>query len=511
MTTAPLREAHQPDAGPARRHLTPLSEAATGTLSAGGLDAVVDRLVVLDETLTDADRTALLASLQRLERAAQAAQLRVMLALDEDRHDQREQASGRASDRGSSAPGVAAQVGAALGCSASAAGFRLGLARVADRELPRLAGLHRRGLVSVDHVRAVAAATIGVGRDDRLTVDEEVAPHAAGWTVRELEARARAIAYELDPGAATAAHDRAVADRHVSGRPVAGAMMRLSALLPLVEGVACLASLGRGAQAAKAAGDARSVSQLRADLLVQRITGEAPGCMPVEVGVVMSDLTAFGTGDTAAWLPGYGPVPAPVARRLLRGQDERHHGSHPENGCGDGDGHVLRDGDTSPGYVPGEGVDGDDPAVLARAADVFLRRLYTHPDTGQLVALDARGRTFDGALRRLIVWRDGTCRAPGCDSPIRHVDHVQAWRDGGPTSASNGVGVCEAHNYAHEAAGHTAHGLQHRPDDTGWDPPPAITYRYPDGSQHTTTAPPLIPSIWGPVGSHPRRPADPVD
>ena len=83
MTTAPLREAHQPDAGPARRHLTPLSEAATGTLSAGGVDAVVDRLVVLDETLTDADRTALLASLQRLERAAQAAQLRVMLALDE--------------------------------------------------------------------------------------------------------------------------------------------------------------------------------------------------------------------------------------------------------------------------------------------------------------------------------------------------------------------------------------------------------------------------------------------
>lgn len=281
MTTAPLREAHQPDAGPARRHLTPLSDAATGTLSAGGVDAVVDRLVVLDETLTDADRTALLASLQRLERAAQAAQLRVMLALDEDRHDQREQASGRASDRGSSAPGVAAQVGAALGCSASAAGFRLGLARVADRELPRLAGLHRRGLVSVDHVRAVAAATIGVGRDDRLTVDEEVAPHAAGWTVRELEARARAIAYELDPGAATAAHDRVVADRHVSGRPVPGGMMRLSALLPLVEGVACLASLGRGAQAAKAAGDARSVSQLRADLLVQRSGPGTPrrGCL----------------------------------------------------------------------------------------------------------------------------------------------------------------------------------------------------------------------------------------
>lgn len=123
-------------------------------------------MLVLDDTATDTGRVALLASLQRLERAAQAAQLRTMLALDEDRHDQRE-AAGRDTDRRGSAPGVAAEVGAALGCSAGAAGYRLGLARVADRELGRLAALHARGLVSVDHVRVVAAATIGVCRDDR--------------------------------------------------------------------------------------------------------------------------------------------------------------------------------------------------------------------------------------------------------------------------------------------------------------------------------------------------------
>ncbi|WP_230082819.1 HNH endonuclease signature motif containing protein [Arsenicicoccus cauae] len=526
MTTTPLRQAPGPDAAPARRHLTPLPGiepgGGAGVLTAGGVDQVVDRLLVLDDTATDTERVGLLAALQRLERAAQAAQLRTMLALDEHRHDQRE-AAGLATDRRGSAPGVAAEVGAALGCSAGAAGHRLGLARVADRELGRVAGLHARGLVSEQHVRAVAAATIGLGRDDRVTVDEEVAPHAAGCSVRELEARARAIAYELDPGAATAAHERAVADRHVSGRPVPGAMMRLSALLPLVEGVACLAALRQGAQAAKATGDARSVSQLQADLLVQRITGEAPGCMPVEVGIVMGDHTAFGTGDTAAWLPGYGPVPAPVARRLLRGQDERHHHTHHTHDSHDNhdshDGHD-RDGGgvTGPGYVPqarpgapGDGLDGDDPAVLARAADVFLRRLYTHPDTGQLVALDARGRAFDGALRRLIVWRDGTCRAPGCDSPIRHIDHVHPWRDGGTTTADNGIGLCEAHNYAHEAPGHTTHAVHPPPDYTGWDQPPTTIHTYPDGSQHPSDPPPLIPSIWGPLGSHPRRPASSVD
>ncbi|WP_156188048.1 HNH endonuclease signature motif containing protein [Arsenicicoccus sp. oral taxon 190] len=210
---------------------------------------------------------------------------------------------------------------------------------------------------------------------------------------------------------------------------------------------------------------------------------------------MMGDHTAFGPAATPAWLPGYGPVPAPVARRLLRGADQRTHGS-----TGD-----------EPGLVPGDGVDGDDPAVLARAADVFLSRLYTHPASGELVSLDSRSRAFDGALRRLIVWRDGTCRAPGCDSPIRHVDHARTWRDGGATSAGNGVGVCAAHNYAHEAPGHTLTAVEAPPDDTGWARPPGIVYRFPDGSEHTTAPPPLLPSVWGPVGSRPRQTDPQVD
>ncbi|MET0820690.1 MAG: HNH endonuclease, partial [Aeromicrobium sp.] len=42
---------------------------------------------------------------------------------------------------------------------------------------------------------------------------------------------------------------------------------------------------------------------------------------------------------------------------------------------------------------------------------------------------------------------------PWCDAPIRHADHPVRASDGGETSAENGQGLCEACNYAKEAAG----------------------------------------------------------
>ena len=52
--------------------------------------------------------------------------------------------------------------------------------------------------------------------------------------------------------------------------------------------------------------------------------------------------------------------------------------------------------------------------------------------------------------------RDQTCRTPWCDAPIRHGDHVVPQPQGGPTSAANGEGLCEACNYTKEAPGWAA-------------------------------------------------------
>jgi hypothetical protein len=49
--------------------------------------------------------------------------------------------------------------------------------------------------------------------------------------------------------------------------------------------------------------------------------------------------------------------------------------------------------------------------------------------------------------------RDGACRTPWCDAPIRHVDHTRRVADGGPTTVANSQGLCEACNLAKEAVG----------------------------------------------------------
>ena len=67
---------------------------------------------------------------------------------------------------------------------------------------------------------------------------------------------------------------------------------------------------------------------------------------------------------------------------------------------------------------------------------VWLRRLYTHPATGELVALESRAKRFPEALREFLVLRDQTCRTPWCDAPVRHGDHVVPHAQGGPTSAA---------------------------------------------------------------------------
>ena len=62
-------------------------------------------------------------------------------------------------------------------------------------------------------------------------------------------------------------------------------------------------------------------------------------------------------------------------------------------------------------------------------------------------------RLFPRGLASFIKMRDGRCRTPYCDAPIRHRDHAQPWADGGATSAANGLGLCERCNYTKESDG----------------------------------------------------------
>ena len=120
-----------------------------------------------------------------------------------------------------------------------------------------------------------------------------------------------------------------------------------------------------------------------------------------------------------------------------------------------------------------------------------MRRLYTSPADGTLVAMDSRRRRFDGKLRQFLVTRDQTCRTPCCDAPIRHADHITPATDNGNTSAANGQGLCAACNYTKALPGWSSRSVRAGPGHevittTPTEPPPCTVAHPPSpaGNQH---------------------------
>ena len=116
-----------------------------------------------------------------------------------------------------------------------------------------------------------------------------------------------------------------------------------------------------------------------------------------------------------------------------------------------------------------------------------MRRLYTSPVTGELVTMDTRARRFRNSLARFIRLRDQVCRTPWCHARIRHTDHAQDHVQGGPTSAENGQGYCQACNHAKQAPGWTAVALTEPDDADGHQ----IETTMPTGHRYRTRPPPL--------------------
>ena len=189
----------------------------------------------------------------------------------------------------------------------------------------------------------------------------------------------------------------------------------------------------------------------------------------MEVQVVITDDALFGNDETPGQVPGYGTVPAGWVRDLLT----------PEDSDADTD-----STDSTAGRRGGAG--------MREHARVWMRRLYTHPTTGQLVAMDSTRRVFDGGLRRFLLARDaGTCRTPWCDAPIRHLDHVTDHARGGPTTATNGQGLCVRCNHTKQLPGFTARTIRPEPRQPG--APHTVATTTPTGYTYRSTAPPLIP------------------
>jgi hypothetical protein len=364
-----------------------------------------------DQQASDAERIDQLRLTEEIKGVLAAVQARVTTAFT---------ASQRADQRANGVPaervgrGVAAQVGLARRISPFEATRYVGQVEVLTRELPATFARLASGEVPEWRVLLVARETAWLSAEHRAVVDAEVAPQLERLGKRRTIDLVKRIAYRLDPYGYLARLQQAEAERHVSLRPVADGMTRLSALLPLPQGVAVYAALNSAARAVVGVGaESRSRSQLMADLLVERVTGQASAhAVPIAVNLIMTDQTMFTMGDhpdEPAVVAGGGTIPAELARRMLD--------------------------------------------VGAEDAAVFVRRLYTNPTNGQLAAMDSQSRLFTANQRHFLLLRDQSCRTPWCDADIRHADHIRPAEYDGPTTTENGQGICEADNYAKTAPG----------------------------------------------------------
>ncbi|WP_364396431.1 HNH endonuclease [Pseudarthrobacter sp. LMD1-1-1.1] len=390
--------------------------------------------------------------LEDLKSLAGARQADTAVAFDLSQRREQAEAGVPACERGA---GVAAQIALARRESPARGSRLLGLAKTLTG-MPHTFQAFRTGLLSEWRATLIVKDTICLSTEDRAGVDEELAADTGalnGLGDRAIIAAVRAAAYRRDPASVAKRASRAVGERCVSLRPAPDTMTCLTALLPVAQGVAAYAALCRDADTARSNGDERSRGQVMADTLVERVTGTPGGVTGVQIQLVMTDHTLLQAGAEPARLPGYGTIPAEQAR------------------------HIALTGGSPVATAPAAGPAG------AEELKLWVRRLYTAPGTGELVAMDSTARLFPAALKRFLQIRDNTCRTPYCDAPIRHDDHVVAWHDGGPTSTRNGQGLCEACNHTKEAPGWAA--------QTVPGPRHTVATCTPTGHTYHSTAPPL--------------------
>lgn len=338
--------------------------------------------------------------------------------------------------------GVCSEVALARRASPYRGNRHVGFAHALVYEMPHTLAALESGMLTEWRATLIVRESACLALEDRRALDAELCGDPStvvGWGDIRIAAEAKKIAYRLDPHAVVDRARKAGTERYVTIRPAPDTMTYVTALLPVAQGVSVYAALKREADVTC---DGRSRNQVMADTMVERLTGRsAASATPVAVHLVISDDTLTG-GHTPAIVDGYGPIPAGIARDLVTA------------------------------------------ALDDDASRATLRKLYATPATGTLVAMESRSRIFPKALARFIGIRDHRCRTPYCDAPIRHTDHAAPAERHGPTTAANGEGLCEACNYAKQAAGWTVRTCV---DESGTHTAQVTT---PTGASYQSTAPP---------------------
>lgn len=304
-------------------------------------------------------------------------------------------------------------------CSPSAAGSSLASARRLVSSMPTMFTALATRKVSAQAAYAVSGATSVLDDDQRREVDAKLGerlPYLDAAGVRDWRAEVATAITELDPEGAAVRHQKARTQRSVTLTPGQHGMANLTAHVPAIDAALMNKRISLEAERRRAEGADQGHGALAADALVDTVLGrdDAMESVELDVGVIITDRALFrpDAGD-AAQITGYGPVPSEAVRAQLRAAT-----------------------------APPTDADQDPLGADGPRARAVIRRLYTHPTTGELVAVESRARAFPPAMARFLTWRDTSCRGPFCNAQSRQSDHITPHARGGPTTVDNGQDTC---------------------------------------------------------------------
>lgn len=415
---------HREGGRPLHRSALPIA-AHSEELRIGDVDVAAARSVLAEigatgsdalDALSAQETIALLARLQDLSGAIAAVQARALVQLEaavkEDCLRREETPKQALKIARSETSKVQKQ-------SKACAGQSMSSCRRLVRSMPGMLTALASGRVSVTSVHAVGRTMGPAKPEQRAQVDAILGshlPYLEGCGADEWASEAEKILHSLDPHGAAEGHHVAKRERHVTVRRGEHGMCTVTARLSALDGARLRKGLSVAAEKARTQGDRRGHQQIMADLFADALIGRGEGIDPatLEIGVIVTDRSLLAPDHAdAATIEGYGAVPYEHIREEMLAAAQ--------------------------------------PAVEDPELEMTLRRLYIDSEDGQLLAVESRSRQFPPALARFLRLGHQTCRAPYCDASIRQNDHIVPWAEGGPTSVSNGNGLCAADNQKEES------------------------------------------------------------
>ncbi|MGH8948816.1 MAG: DUF222 domain-containing protein, partial [Acidimicrobiia bacterium] len=330
---------------------------------------------------------------------------------------------------------TASEVQAALTLTRRAGEMHTDLAFQLTERLPSVWQALHDGLIDLAKARVLSDQTCHLPRELAQQVCDAALEQASDQTTGQLRARIQRLIITIDPAAAKDRYEEKLKERRViSEMTDAGTANLLGLDLPAADTNSAMRRINRIAQALKAKGDKRRIDQIRADILLDLLTGRTQNNEKVSgVGRGVVDIrvdmtTLAGIDDNPGEIPGFGPVIADVARQIV---DE--------------------------------------------ASDAEWR-ITPVDDNGHPVGVTTTNRRPTALQKRQVQARNPTCVFPGCriDSAQCDLNHEIPWDEAHRTTIRELGPLCRHHHVQHHQHGWKLE--QIRPGVYQWTSPLGHTY-----------------------------------